>query len=192
MYTSRDAWSVHWDCHPVPSVCLFAARSAGSEGSSVVRASDSWSKVPGSGPRRIGERIFCSTFNFLCWLFFRCPFRNTPVIPQWHVKDPGHSAKSAGGRLQLNTHAPYLCGFEGGDTKLVHGWMVYTELAPRRQQFHAAPATQQPNSAISTLRRWILKTRAIKRIQSLIQNHMQHECSESAREQKLALFKSDK
>ena len=28
----------------------------------------------------------------------------TPVLPQWHVKDPGHSAKSAGGRLHLNTH----------------------------------------------------------------------------------------
>ena len=27
-----------------------------------------------------------------------------PVLPQWHVKDPGHSAKSAGGRLHLNTH----------------------------------------------------------------------------------------
>ena len=25
-----------------------------------------------------------------------------PVLPQWHVKDPGHSAKSAGGRLYLN------------------------------------------------------------------------------------------
>ena len=24
---------------------------------------------------------------------------------------PGHSAKSAGGRLQLNTHTPYVCGF---------------------------------------------------------------------------------
>ena len=23
------------------------------------------------------------------------------MIPQWHVKDPGHSAKSAGGRLRL-------------------------------------------------------------------------------------------
>ena len=28
---------------------------------------------------------------------------STPVLPQSHVKDPGHSAKSAGGRLQLNT-----------------------------------------------------------------------------------------
>ena len=26
------------------------------------------------------------------------------MLLQQHVKDPGHSAKSAGGRLQLNTH----------------------------------------------------------------------------------------
>ena len=37
--------------------------------------------------------------------------RSTPVLPQKHVKDRGHSAKSAGGRLQLNTHAPYVCVF---------------------------------------------------------------------------------
>ena len=37
--------------------------------------------------------------------------RSTPVLPQWHVKDSGHSAKSADGRLQLNTHALYVCGF---------------------------------------------------------------------------------
>ena len=29
-----------------------------------------------------------------------CPFH--PALPQWHVKDPGHSAKSVGGRLYLN------------------------------------------------------------------------------------------
>ena len=28
------------------------------------------------------------------------------VLPQWHVKDPGHSAKSADGRLHLNTYTP--------------------------------------------------------------------------------------
>ena len=33
---------------------------------------------------------FCNTF-----------VRSTPVLPQWHVKDRGHSAKSAGGRLHL-------------------------------------------------------------------------------------------
>ena len=31
---------------------------------------------------------------------------STPVLPQWRVKYPGHSAKSAGGRLHLNTHTP--------------------------------------------------------------------------------------
>ena len=30
-----------------------------------------------------------------------------PVLPQWHVKDLGHSAKSAGGRLHLK-HANTL------------------------------------------------------------------------------------
>ena len=30
-----------------------------------------------------------------------------PVLPQWHVKDPGHSAKSADGRLHVNTHTPW-------------------------------------------------------------------------------------
>ena len=35
--------------------------------------------------------------------------RTTPMLPQQHVKDPGHSAKSAGGRLQLNMHACTLC-----------------------------------------------------------------------------------
>ena len=37
--------------------------------------------------------------------------RSTPVLPQWHVKNPGHSARSAGVRLQLNTHTPCVCGF---------------------------------------------------------------------------------
>ena len=46
--------------------------------------------------------------------------------------------------------------------QLVHGWMVYTELAPRRQQFHVAPAMQQPKSAISTPLPRILIIRAIK------------------------------
>ena len=28
------------------------------------------------------------------------------MLPQWHVKEPGHFAKSAGDRLHLNTHTP--------------------------------------------------------------------------------------
>ena len=37
--------------------------------------------------------------------------RSTHVLPQQHVKDPDHAAKSAGGRLQLNRYAPYVFGF---------------------------------------------------------------------------------
>ena len=49
------------------------------------------------------ESTFCADS------YFGIP--STPVLPQQHVKDPGHSAKSAGGGLQLNTHALYVCGF---------------------------------------------------------------------------------
>ena len=73
---------------------------------------------------------------------------------------------------------------------------VYTELALRRRQFRVAPAMQQAKSVISTPLPWILIIRAIKkkkkkkRIQSLVQNHMRHVRSESAREQRIALYKS--
>ena len=40
--------------------------------------------------------------------------------------------------------------------------MVYTEFAPRWQQFHLAPAMQQPKSAITTPLQWIFKKRVIK------------------------------
>ena len=37
--------------------------------------------------------------------------RFTPVLPQQHIKDPGHSAKTCRWQVQLNTHTPYVCGF---------------------------------------------------------------------------------
>ena len=61
-------------------------------------------KVSSSKPGRSGGRIFFSRVNFVCRLLFGV--RSTPVSPQWHVKDPGHSARSAGGRLHLNMHTP--------------------------------------------------------------------------------------
>ena len=30
------------------------------------------------------------------------------MLLQWHVKDPGHSANSAGGMLHLNMHTPVI------------------------------------------------------------------------------------
>ena len=59
-------------------------------------------KVESLKPSRYGRRIFFSRVNFVCWLFFWCLFH--PTLLQWRVKDPSHSAKSAGGRLHLNMH----------------------------------------------------------------------------------------
>ena len=61
-------------------------------------------KVASLNPGRSGGRIFFSRVNFVCWLLFSVP--PTPGLPQWHVQDPGHSAKSAGGKLHLNTYTP--------------------------------------------------------------------------------------
>ena len=66
--------------------------------SSVGGASDSWSK--GSLvriPAEAAEEFFLSRANFLCWLLFGVRF--TPVLPQWHVKDPSQCEESVGGRL---------------------------------------------------------------------------------------------
>ena len=98
----------------------------------------------GSNPCRSGGRIFFSRYFDI---------RSTPVLPQKHLKDPGHSAKSTGGRLQLNTHTPYVCGFALCD--MVHGCVVCTELAPRRLQFHVAPAMPPL--------RWIFKKKNFKK-----------------------------
>ena len=46
----------------------------------------------------------------------RYPFH--PVLPQWYVKEPGHSAKSAGGSLQLNMHTPLTQQSQSGLTML--------------------------------------------------------------------------
>ena len=61
-------------------------------------------KVASSNLSRSGEWIFFSRVNFVCWLLFFV--HSTPVSPQWHVKYPGHSAKSAGSRLHWNKHTP--------------------------------------------------------------------------------------
>ena len=76
----------------------------GSWDSLLVGVPDSWSKGCGFKSRRNGGRIFFSRVNFVCSLFFGVC--STPVLPQWHVKDPRHSAESAGGRLHLNMHTP--------------------------------------------------------------------------------------
>ena len=63
-------------------------------------------KVSSSNPGRSDGRIFFSRVNFEFLLLFG--IRSIPVLLQWHIKDPGHSVKSASGRLHPNTHSPSL------------------------------------------------------------------------------------
>ena len=41
--------------------------------------------------------MFFSRVKFVYWLLFGV--RSTPVLPQWQVKGPGHSAKGASGQV---------------------------------------------------------------------------------------------
>ena len=47
----------------------------------------------------------CSYWAILLEYALINPFH--PVLPQWHLKDPGHSAKRTDGRLHLNTCTPF-------------------------------------------------------------------------------------
>ena len=105
------------------------------------------------------------------WQLWLCRFRwkrcNFPHSPRYVgsgdssvVRDPGHSAKSAGGRLQLNTNAPYVCGFAWSD--MVHGCMVYTE----RTETAAVSCGTSHASAVSTPLGWIFKNELQKPIRS--------------------------
>ena len=58
--------------------------------------------------------------NFLCWLFW---YPSQPcVITVARKKIPVILPKVQVSRLQLNTHVPYICGFERNDT--INGCMV--------------------------------------------------------------------
>ena len=71
-------------------------------------------KVVSLNPRKSGRRMFFPRVKFVCWLLF--VVRSIPVLLQWHVKDSGHSARSAGGRLHLNMHTPMTPWSRSGPT----------------------------------------------------------------------------
>ena len=70
-------------------------------------------KVLGLSPGRSCRKIFFSMVNVLCWLLF------------WYLSHPCDTAvthkrsrsfcQKCSRRLHLNTHTPYLCGFEWSD-----------------------------------------------------------------------------
>ena len=112
-------------------------------------------KVPGSSLRRSGrKKKKFSRVDFLCWLLFRYPFhpRVTAVASK--------RSRSFCQKCRWQVTAKYTCTLPmwlwlKWHCKLVHGCMVYTELAPRRQQIHVVPAMQRPNNFVSTPLRWI-------------------------------------
>ena len=55
------------------------------------------------------------------------------MLLQWQVKDPGHFAKSAGGRLHLNTHTPLTQRSQRGLKMLLfrHCVGTYQEMSSR-------------------------------------------------------------
>ena len=55
-------------------------------------------------PAGSGEIIFFFRVNI-------CAGSHSGIRSTAVAVDPGHSAKSAVGRLQINKHAPYVCGF---------------------------------------------------------------------------------
>ena len=71
-----------------------------------------------------------------------------PVLPQWHVKDPGHSAKSAVGRLHLNMHTPLTQRSRSGLTMPLSRYSVesYSEMSS-----HATRQGTLGHSCLSSL-----------------------------------------
>ena len=71
------------------------------------------------------------------------------MLPQWHVKDSGHSAKSAGGRLHLNTHTPLTQRSRSGLTMTLsrHSVETYHETGS-----HASRQGTLGHSPLSSLR----------------------------------------
>ena len=83
--------------------------------SSVVRASDSWSKGRRFESQQGRRENFLRRQGQLFVLTLISVSVHPCVTAVTHKKSR-HSAKSAGGRLQLKTHTRYACGFDWSDT----------------------------------------------------------------------------
>ena len=82
-------------------------------------------KVVSLNPGRSSRRIFFSRVNFVCLLLFTVHY--TPLLPQW-LKNPGHSAKSAGGRLNLNMQTSVTQRSRSGLTMPLSTKRAHTQL----------------------------------------------------------------
>ena len=103
MNYKRQKWERYWIPGNGRNKCnLYFDREAGLDCWLEHRTCDR--KVASSNPGRNGGIIFFCRVNFVC-----CSYSESvpPRVPQWHIKDLGHSDKSAGGRLHLNTPTPF-------------------------------------------------------------------------------------
>ena len=75
----------------------------------------------------------------------RCPHH--PVLPQWHVKDPGLSAENADGGLQLDTHTP---GVGVGRVCRCLG-IVWEPITEENELIHNSSGTQSQSSRLAEL-----------------------------------------
>ena len=134
-------------------------------------------KVPGSSPGRSGRRIFFSRVNFLCWIVFQYPLH--PCVTAVALKRSQSFCQKCRWQVtakHINTIPTWL--WMKWHCNLVHGWMVYTEFAPKRQHLAWHQPCNTQKSAIST---------------PLLYTHSESHAnvhSESAWEQRIALYKS--
>ena len=88
-------------------------------------------KIVSSNPGRSGGLTLCADSLF--------GVRSNPMLPQWHVKHPGHSFKSADGRLHLNTHTPLTQRSRSGVTMSLSRHSVGTY--PETSSHETCPGT---------------------------------------------------
>ena len=77
-----------------------------------------WILAGGAGESSSPELTLCAD----SYLVFVPP----PMLLQWHIKDPSHSAKSAGDQLHLNTHTPSTQRTQSGPIVLLSRHSVET------------------------------------------------------------------
>ena len=104
--------------------------------------------------------------NDLCILVKIKPGYLSVQLNHEHVKDPGHSAKGAGGRLQINTYTPCVCGFAWSDmVQLLYG--VHRTCAGMDE----VSCGTSHASAVNTPLRWIFKTKTTKKLAIHVEPH---------------------
>ena len=126
------SWSVTW-ARRLAWMAWTMGKTMGSGDGSVIRALDSWAKSRRFESLQEWRESFLLQGQLSVLTYFG--IHSTPMLPQQHIKDHGHSAKSAGSKLQLNMHAPYISGFAWSDMVV---WC--TQNLPRCQQFPMVPA----------------------------------------------------